>query len=83
MFIEIFLSVHGEINNTHKKARLRPASGTQTCLLASGDPRAVIVEIKPFTACRGGNFAAAYKPAARRRAGSLRSVYVGERRHEF
>ena len=29
----------------------------------------------------GGNFAAAYTPAARRRAGSLKSVYVGERRH--
>ena len=53
MFIEIFLPVHGEINNTHEKARLRPASGTQTCLVVSGDPHAVFVEIKPLTACRG------------------------------
>ena len=31
----------------------------------------------------GGNSAAAYTPAARRRAGRLRSVYVGERWHKF
>ena len=45
-------------NNTHEKARLRPASGTQTCLLVSGDPRADFVCLKPFAACGvgGGSF---------------------------
>ena len=40
-------------------------------------------DFKPLTGCRGGNSTAAYTPAARRRAGSLRSVYVGERWHKY
>ena len=58
------------------------ASGTETHPPASGAHRAVAVVVKPSTAWSGGgNTAAAHKPAARRRAGSLRSVYVGEQWH--
>lgn len=57
-------------NNTHEKARLRPASGTQTCLLVSGDPRADFVCLKPFAACGvgGGSFdyRSKHTPKARR-----------------
>ena len=40
-------------NNKHEKARLRPASGTQTYLVDSGDPRAVIVGLWPSSVAKG------------------------------
>jgi len=37
-----------------RKGTSAPRSGTQTCLVNSGDLRAVFVDSKPLTGCRGG-----------------------------
>ena len=67
--------------NGHDKARLRPVAGHKRALWtpATLAPFSLILShLRPG----GGNLTAAYTPAARRRAGSLRSVYVGEGWHK-
>ena len=78
-----FFSPWGEREGGQKRyIPLAAASGTQTCLVDFGDPCAEMIDIKLLTAYRGGKNAAAYTLGARRRAGRLRSVYVGERWHD-
>ena len=66
-------------HKTHDKARLRPVAGHKRALRTAATFAPFPVDLKPNG---GGKNAAAYTPAARRGAGSLRSVYVGERWHE-
>ena len=71
---------------THEKARLRPVSGHKHALWSPATlapKRLILSHLRPVG---GGKNAAAYTPAARRcirrSAGSLKTVYVGEQRHE-
>ena len=68
--------------NGHEKARLRPVAGHKRALWTPATLAPFPSILSRLQAVEGGNSAVAYTPAARRRAGRLRSVYVGERWHK-
>ena len=68
--------------NGHDEARLRPVAGHKRALWTPATHAPFSSILSHLQAVGGGDSAAAYTPAARRRAGSLRSVYVGERWHK-
>ena len=66
---------------THK-ARLRPLSGHRRALWSPATLAPESLYLSHLRPVGGGKNAAVYSPDARRRAGSLRSVYVGKRWHD-
>ena len=62
-----------------RKGTSAPRSGTQTHLATLATITKYFADSKPLTTCRGGDYAATQSPAVSRRAGSLKTVYIGKR----